>query len=438
MLVNPTTRWWRTMIANLVVALIIPVQSANLSINMPETAQTAAGWSLSQLSSVRALVTNHVQEVRDSMAQAAAVESTRERDQAFIDTIQHHQQEQRNQQLALEHALGASEELLRPTADQPHPLVEEVRRAGSVVNHEAQQTANQAAGNGAARQLVNSPRIDLEVVAGQSREAAERQRLNDDSLLERINARRAAAALHPIPRARWPELTQTGVECSLLAEDLCVECRLRHSHRVECSRFDRKEIQPPHVLPSIGEGGHPAQLQPTEQPALSPLPVDINGNYRTIRLPASRCQRLGTEAQVLALVETRLVLVGVYVGQVLGGDGHLYYDVVYRADYQQPDEVLTLAREHWDHGSGLGSIDLLSDHRRDAALRRQARMLGDVPHPPASIPLYSPPIGTPVGYSSDNIPVASVRDEPLPTNVINMSFTVTPQGAHARSPDEPA
>lgn len=432
MLVNPTTRWWRMMIANLIVALIIPVQSANLSINMPENDQ-ATGWNPSQLPSVRAMVTNHVQEVRDSMAQAAAVESTRELDQAFIDTIQHHQQEQRNQQLALEHALGASEELLRPIADQPHPLVEEVRRAVSDVNYEAQRTANQAAFNTAARQLVNSPRIDLEVVAGQSREAAESQRLNDESLLEHINTLRRAAALHPIPRAQWPELTQTGVECSLLAEDLCVECRLRHSHRVECSRFDRKEIQLPHVLPSIGEGGHPAQLQPTEQPADSPLPVDINGNYRTIRLPARRCERRGTEVYAETPVASSLALVGVYAGQVLGGDGHLYYDVFYRADYQQPGAVLAMAREHWDHGSGLGSIDLLSDHRRDAALRRQARMLGDVPRRlPTVTPLRSPPVGSPVELNG------RVIGRLMGVDYSSDNATVAPQGAHVRNPDEPA
>lgn len=378
------------MIANLVVALIIPIHSANLSTNMPENDQ-AVGWNPSQLPSARAMVTNHAQEVRDSMTVAGSVETTRELDQAFVDAIQRYQQE-RQQQLALEHAMGASESLFQPPTRQPQQLV--------------------ATG------------IDL------------------GDLGRRVNDRYR------------PVLTETGKPCSLLAEDVCDECGLRLSHRVDCSRFDRKGIQLPHVHLGIGEVWHPSQLQPTEQPASSPLPVDINGNYRTIRLPAGRCERHGDAVSVTnSAFESMAILVGAYAGQVLGGDGNLYYDVFYRADYQQPGEVLAMAREHWDHGSGFGSIDLLSDHRRDAALRRQARMLGDrnIVNPAGEIALGDPMIGAPielngqvigrlmgVDHAAGRTTVSVSMHEQRPANTILADFTITPQGAHERNPDEPA
>lgn len=385
------------MIANLVVALIIPVQSANLSTNMPENDQAAAPPNPSQLSTVRSLVTNHVRDVRESMARAAMVthdsnsiatqladQNTSIIGQAFVEAMQRYQQEQRQQQqLALEHAMGASE-----------------------------------------------------------------------PLLESINAQRMNAALPPIPRSQWPALRQNGIECSLLAEDLCVECRLRHNHRVECSQFKLTAPQLPHVLPNIGEVWHPSQLQPTEQPASSPLPVIINGNYRTIRLPAVRCERHGDAVSVTnSAFESMAILVGAYAGQVLGGDGNLYYDVFYRADYQQPGEVLAMAREHWDHGSGLGSIDLLSDHRRDAALRRQARMLDNrnIANPAGEIALGNPMIGAPVelngqvigrlmgvDHAAGTTTVSVSMHEQQPANTILADFTIAPQGAHERNPDEPA
>lgn len=467
------------MIANLVVALIIPIHSANLSTNMPENDQAVAPSNPSQLSMVRSLVTNHVRDVRERMARAVmvahdsngiatqlAAQDTHELDQAFVEAIQRYQQEQRQQQLALEHAMGASEELLVPatsnntvqfvrtaiTAEQQR-LIDAVRQSIDGINYEVQQTANQAAFNATARQLVSSPRIELEAIAEQMRQTTERQSLNDEPLLESINTQRMAAALPPIPRSQWPALTQAGIECSLLAEDLCVECRLRHNHRVECSQFKLTAPRLPHVLPNIGEAWHPSQLQSTDQPARSPLPVDVNSNYRTIRLPAGRCERRGTEVYVETPLETNLALVGVYAGQVLGGDGNLYYDVFYRADYQQPGAVLAMAREHWDHGSGLGSIDLLSDHRRDAALRRQARMLGDrnIANPAGEIALGNPMIGAPVelngqvigrlmgvDHAAGTTTVSVSMHEQRPANAIHVDFTITPQGAHERNPDEPA